>query len=178
MADVNNESGLSDEQFVDRLTSSQRQLRCFILGLVARPSDADDLLQEVNLALWRKRMKYDASQNFLQWAFGFASMEVKSFHSRNAKSKVVLGNSAIELLTDEWEQSENYLDECRDSLSRCLQKLETEDRKVIEGYYRHRQSIERLAGEINRPASTVYKMLYRARDTLRRCVKFSQLENG
>src|SRR5262245_19713053 len=45
----------ADEAFMQLLTRHQRELRAFIIGVTPTVADADDILQEVNLALWKKR---------------------------------------------------------------------------------------------------------------------------
>ena len=47
--------------FVARLTKSQRQLHAFIFSLVWNPADADDILQETNLVLLQKAEAFDGS---------------------------------------------------------------------------------------------------------------------
>jgi DNA-directed RNA polymerase specialized sigma24 family protein len=48
--------------FVARLTESQRQVHAFIYSLVWNPADADDILQEANLVLLQKAEAFDGSR--------------------------------------------------------------------------------------------------------------------
>jgi len=45
-----------------------RDLYRYALMLVVRQSDADDVLQEASVALWKKFGDYDTSLPFLPWA--------------------------------------------------------------------------------------------------------------
>ena len=177
MADPNHTPPLGDDEFVSQMTASQRGLRAFIIGLIPHQVDADDLLQEVNMALWRKRHLYNPDQNFLRWAFGFAALEIRSFRSRSAQGRLWFSESAIESLATEWPRSEPFIDSCRHALRTCLEKLGEAERQVIQSKYRQRLTVKQIAREQERPASTVYKILNRAMDSLRSCVKRVQSES-
>lgn len=166
----------SDDEFVRRITHCQRELRTFIIGLTPTQADADDVLQEVNLALWKKRHLYDPQQEFLRWAFGFAALEVRSYRSRSAKDRLWFSDSAIALLAEEWPKSISFMDDCREALATCLQKLRGAERQVIEAKYGSHKSVRQIATETSRPPSTVYKILRRAVESLRACVKRTQLQ--
>ena len=50
-----------------------RQLQRHIVTLIAEPSPvAEDILQDVLMALWKKFPEYDPALPFLPWAFRFA----------------------------------------------------------------------------------------------------------
>lgn len=173
MEDAESVTPLCDEEFVTRVTACQRDLRAFVLGLIHHQVDADDVLQEVNLALWRKKHLYDPRQDFLRWAFGFAAMEVRSFRSRSAKNRLWLSESTVEALVDEWPVAETFRDDCNRALATCMKKLGDTEQQVIEAKYRSRMSTKQIASSTGRPLSTVYKIINRAILALRDCVKRS-----
>lgn len=51
-------------EFVRLLTGNQRKLYAFILSLLRRPADADDVLQETNMVMWRKCAEFEPGTNF------------------------------------------------------------------------------------------------------------------
>ena len=167
-----------DEHFVSQMTASQRALRTFILGLVPDQVAADDLLQEVNLALWRKRELYDSSQDFVRWAFGFAALEVRRYRSRAANDRLWFSDDTIEALASDWPEANDFLDDCERALARCLQKLGNDESQVVKAKYRQRQTAKQIAESMNRPLSTVYKILQRALTSLRHCIKSAELQAG
>jgi RNA polymerase sigma-70 factor (ECF subfamily) len=172
------ETSMRDEDFVRLMTAGQRDLRAFILGLAPQQVDADDILQEVNLALWRKRHLYNHDENYLRWAFGFAALEVRSFRSRSAKGRLWFSDTAIESLAEGWPQASSFRDDCRQALAACLKKLGRVEREVIDAKYNKRLSVKDIAASTGRPESTVYKILNRGRESLRACVKRFQLESN
>ncbi|QDU55032.1 sigma-70 family RNA polymerase sigma factor [Aeoliella mucimassa] len=165
-----------DEGFVTAIAQSQRDLRAFIVSLIPHSVDADDVLQEVNLALWRKRHTYDSEQLFLRWAIGFAAMEVRSFRSRDAKSRLWYSEEAIMALTSDWTATDSFREETHRMLSGCIDKLGDQQRSFIEERYRNQASVKQIATQTGKPASTVYKILAKSIRALRECVKRSQRE--
>lgn len=166
-----------DEMFVSRMNASQRQLRAFLVGLAPASVDADDLLQEVNLALWRKRDQYDPSQDYTKWAFGFAALELRSQRRKSAQDRHWFSDSTIELLASDWQQSSHFLDDCRLALATCLQKLGKPEREVVEAKYARQLTMKQIASETGRPQSTIYKVFARALKSLRECVHRYQLQS-
>lgn len=167
MADSGSEH---DVEFMQALTRRQRDLRAFIIGLTPTIADADDVLQEVNLALWKKRHLFDRSQEFLRWAFGFAIMEVRNFRNRAAKSQLWFDDSVLQSVADAYPEDTQVIEQRRDALFCCLQKLAALERRFITDFYRDQHSAQDLADASGKPLSTVYKTLTRARRALRACV--------
>jgi RNA polymerase sigma-70 factor (ECF subfamily) len=160
-----------DQVFMQCLTRYQRDLRAFIIGMTPTLTDADDILQEVNLALWKKRSLYDRNQGFLSWAFGFAVMEVRNFRNRAAKSKLWLTDEILELVAEAYPDDSQVIDQQRDALSNCVQKLGATERQFVTDFYRNHCSAQALADASGKPLSTVYKTLTRARQALRACIE-------
>ncbi len=161
----------SDEEFVRRLTRSQADLHVFIVGLTPTRSDADDVLQEVNMALWRKRHSYEFGQDFRRWAFGFAMIEIRSFRTRCAKSRLKFSDATVEMLAADWPNYWNHAENQREALTSCLEKLGSREKHCIAAFYGSGSTVHQIAEQINVPLSTAYKILTRARNSLRDCVQ-------
>jgi RNA polymerase sigma-70 factor (ECF subfamily) len=168
----------SDEDFIRRFTSIQNDLRTFIVGMTPSRADADDVLQEVNLALWRKKDSYDQSRDFRHWAFAFAMTAIRSFRRDSARSRVWFNDEALESLAAAWPTGASESEEHRDALLSCLQKLSAEERQYVTQYYGKQLSSQDLAVCHGRPLSTVYKVLARARKQLRDCVERTLAQTG
>jgi RNA polymerase sigma-70 factor, ECF subfamily len=168
MAEADSED---DQAFMQSLTRHQRDLRAFIIGMTPTRADADDILQEVNLALWKKRQLYDRNQGFLTWAFGFAMMEVRNFRNRAAKNKLWLNDEMLELVAESYPDDSQMIELQRDALSNCVQKLGVIERQFVTDFYRNQCSAQALADASGKPLSTVYKTLTRARRGLRACIE-------
>ncbi len=64
------------DALLTQITASQRPLFAYIRTLIGPGSDVDDVLQEVNLILWRKRDEFDGRGRFLTWACHVAYLQV------------------------------------------------------------------------------------------------------
>jgi RNA polymerase sigma-70 factor (ECF subfamily) len=172
---VSTEVNNSDEVIVQMISRCQRELRTFVAGVTSNGVDADDILQEVNLALWKKRHLYNPQQqtDFLRWALGFAVMEVRRFRSRLAKSRLSFGDEVLDSLVDDWPSDSSVNNQRRDALSNCLKQLPPTQRVLITEFYSKRSSAQQLATKHDKPLSTIYKIITRIRELLRECVKRS-----
>ena len=159
-----------DDEFIRRFTMVQSDLRAFIVGMSPSRSDVDDILQEVNLALWHKREAYDSSRDFLRWALGFAVTQVRRYRVKCARNRLWFNEDVLESLAESWSMTSQNSEERRDALVACLDKLGPIERQYIAQYYGRQRTAQKLAEEKGRPVSTVYKVLSRARERLRDCV--------
>lgn len=160
-----------DDEFIRLFSKSQCSLYAFILGLTHNTTDADDLLQELNLALWKKRHSYDPQYDFLRWAIGFARIEIKNYRKKFAKSRLLFSDDVLNTLASDWPSDVSFYEQRLAALASCLKKLSAVEHRFIADFYRSDISVNKLAELHNTPASTVYKILSRARNSLHRCVR-------
>jgi RNA polymerase sigma-70 factor (ECF subfamily) len=176
MTDPGEEASAGDKAFVAALTASQREMWAFILSVVPTQVDADDVLQEVNLALWGKRHLYDPKKRFMPWALAFAVREIRSFRSRSVKRRLWFSDEAILSIAETWAEPDTFVEDSRRLLSGCLQKLGEAERIAIEDKYGKQLSVQQMASNSGKSLSAVYKTLNRALHSLRECVKRTQLQ--
>jgi RNA polymerase sigma-70 factor (ECF subfamily) len=140
--------------------------------MVAVPNRADarDVLQECSVALWRNFAEYDSERPFLNWALGFARIEVRRF-LRTAQRRAQLTERAAELLLETEAQHQAQLDAREPYLRPCLDSLPPEHRDLIDGYYRDSEPVAALATRTGRTVEAVYKLLQRIRLALHQCVE-------
>ncbi len=63
-------SKTSPNLVVQEIARHQSRLRAFVRCLMVRPSDVDDLLQEINVVLWEKADEFQPNTDFWAWALG------------------------------------------------------------------------------------------------------------
>ena len=132
----------------------------------------DDVLQETNLVLWRKREEYDASRPFASWACRIAHLQALSFlKSRGRKPHISLSEELIEDLAKRAEMQLNQIDERANELRRCVAKLPPHQRSILQSRYQHNVSVNELAEQLGRQPQAVAMTLYRLRKTLKQCVE-------
>lgn len=70
--------------FIHEVTRYQSAIAAYIRSLLPTHPDYMDILQEVNVTLWKKRDKYQPGSNFKAWAFSTAR-----YHVMNARRKMI-----------------------------------------------------------------------------------------
>ncbi len=167
------EAGDLHAQFLALFLASEKELFRYISALVPCVTDAQDLVQQTALALWRKFEAYDPRQPFTPWACRFALLEVKEFLRRSRKWQALLEGDLADELLRRRESLTADLDRRLAYLAGCLDKLPSQQLAVVEGYYYERQSVEGLATRTGRTVEAIYKSLQRIRQTLLECVTVS-----
>lgn len=144
-------------------------LRCVLIAVPNR-TDARDIMQECSVALWRHFSEYDPQRPFVNWAMGFARMEVRRF-LRSAQRRAQLTEQAVELLFQTEQQHAQELEEREQHLNHCLQKLPQDQRRLLQRYYGQEESVGELSKSTGRTIDAIYKMLQRIRHALYLCVE-------
>lgn len=160
-------------RFISQFAENQHAIYAYTRALVHNRSDAEDIMQNVSIALWKKWHTFDPATSFLRWAFAVAFIEILRYRRKSAKDRLWFSEPLLELLAADFEQNAEVHSSRLDALSSCLEKLDQEDRRLIEIRYRQSGSAQSLADELNKPLSTIYKMLLRVRQSLRNCINRS-----
>ena len=169
---------LTHDEFVALLTAAQRRLYGFICTLVVDRADADEVLQETNLALWQQIERFEPGTDFLAWACRVAHFKVLKLRDSHKRQRVVLDAAVIELLATEAieEQrvagrlkAERY-ERRRLALVACLDELSDRHRTALLLHYQGGQSLAAIGAQFGRTANAVAQMLHRVRSALRGCV--------
>ncbi len=159
------------EQFVRLLTESQRLLYVHILGLLASSADADEVLQETNLVLWRKAADFQPGSNFVAWACRVAYFEVLAFQKRRGWERLSFEPQLLEKLASESADRADHFDARRQALALCLSKLSPRDRDLILRRYQSSNSAAAIAGQVGRTVQATYQALHRIRTGLSICIR-------
>lgn len=158
------------DQFARLYTAHHHDLYRYILTLVPHVHDAQEVLQDTSVALWRKVDDYDTAEPFLPWARRFAHNEVLNHRRKFARSRSRLSDAVVEQLSIEQQAMQPTLDARRDALRDCMLRLSDDDRKLIEQRYLRDRTIQQFAAETSQHADTLYKRLKRIRQRLLRCI--------
>ena len=74
------------EAYVRLVTQHDRWLASYIYSLVAASADAEDLLQEVKVTLWKQFANFEPGSNFRAWARKIATNQVLNYR-RSARRR-------------------------------------------------------------------------------------------
>jgi RNA polymerase sigma-70 factor (ECF subfamily) len=170
-------SGEQQNLVVQEIARHQSRLRAFVRCLLIRPSDVDDILQEINSVLWQKATEYQPGTDFWAWACQIARFKALNHLRKVGRERLVFDDTVLQQLAATAAGKLEALEERRAALDRCLQKLPPPQRQLIDLRYSAGQTIESISESIGRPAGSVRQTLYRIRATLQTCIE-SQLMAG
>jgi RNA polymerase sigma-70 factor (ECF subfamily) len=157
-------------KFIAEITAAQRPLHAFLSSVVWNIADADEVLQDTNLALWRKVDEYDPSRPFLPWAIGFAQMQVKSWLKRRERVPLVFDDAIIDRLATQAAADSPRLDAIRRALADCVEKLSPEQRELIVIRYEPAARVGEIAENRSVTPKALSETLRRIRAKLLACI--------
>lgn len=157
--------------FLRLYVENEPSLRGFVRSLVPTLNDADDVMQEVAMALWKRFHTLSAPEDFRRWAFGVSRLEALEFLRKKCRDRHVFGDDLLMTLADEAEEMADRFAEERKALDTCLQKLPADQRSLVEAAYAPGSRMDELAVRLGRTAMAVYKSLHRIRMMLTDCAK-------
>lgn len=166
-----NEAGHdSSEAFITLFLQHERRLWHFILALVPTDQDAEDVLQETAVVLWRKREEFRPGSDFVSWARAIARNKVLEWRRRAASAGPSLDEDVLEQLASEAENRAASFDERQAAMQECMQSLPKADAELIRQRYNEGLSGLELANRLKRPVNSIYQSLGRIRRALLDCI--------
>ena len=159
------------ESFLALLTASQSSLYAYIVSLLPNRQQADDILQETNIVLWRKAEEFREGSSFLAWACQVAYFNVLSHRRRMSRDKHTFGDDLFDYLAERQCERIDDVEDRQKALRGCLGKLPPKQRELIEARYQPGASVRRMAGERETTEGALSQSLYRIRATLLDCIK-------
>lgn len=167
-------AGADHEDFVSLLTRHQGSLRAYLVSLMPGDPQVNDVLQETNITLWKKRESFQLGSNFTAWSFAVARFSVKEHRARHYRDqrRLVFSDALLEIvsLTPD-EAAPDELDGRHGALERCLGKLPEADRAIVNARYTKGTNLEEHALEVGRSAGSLRVALFRIRAALRKCIR-------
>lgn len=161
---------LEHDEFLRLLLKSEREILRYVMAIVPNVADAQEIVQETAVALWKHADRYDRSRPFAPWACRFAANKAKEHLRKQGRWKGFLDSDVAAMLLARREEIAAQLDQRVEPLRDCLRELPDRNRTLVEKYYFDQTSVEQLAGELGRTAEALYKALQRIRSALLDCV--------
>ncbi len=159
------------EQFVRRLTEYQSRLYAYILAVLGEPDAVGDVLQDANVAIWRKAAEFAEGTDFWAWTSRIAHYEVLAYRKRRRRNRLVFDEALLEDIAVEAARQAGSMDADLVALYRCMERLSQLDQDLLRGRYTPGGSVRRLAELRGKSAGAVSQALYRIRAELADCVE-------
>ena len=156
----------------------------FICTIVIDRSDADEVLQETNLAVWEQAERFEAGTNFLAWSCRIAHYKVLKLRDTAKRHRVRLDDAVLELLATETIEKERAagrraaeeFEQHRLLLVSCVDELSPRHRDVLAQRYESGRSLTDIGTSLGRNANAMAQLFHRIRELLRECVERKLVE--
>lgn len=166
------------DEFVRLLGQNQRRIFQYVLSLVPRWNDAEEIVQETNLVLWREFAHFQIGSNFAAWSCKVAFHQVLAWRKRRQRDRLQFSDAFLEAIAQEADACSDLLEERAQRLSECIDKLPPPHRDLLRLRYTDEQSIEAIAAQVGRTVAAVYRVLSRIRHVLHECVSRTMPEGN
>jgi len=160
----------ANEDFLKLFLRHQGDLKAFLGSVVWDRAAADDLFQEVSLALWEGFAHYDPTRPFGAWARGVAVKKVLQRREKTRRLPLAFSPAAIQSVLDAYDRTEATSPDL-DGLRDCVAKLTDRARSLLALRYERALTLADVAKETGSTLDAVHKMLSRIRETLHECLR-------
>jgi len=168
------ESETADPQrmdaFVRLLGQNQRRIAMYVVSLVPHWTDAEEIIQETNLVLWREFGQFQLGTNFAAWACKVAFHQVLAWRKKRQRDRLQFSAAFLEAVAQETDRLGDVLEERAQALAGCIEKLPVAQRDLLRLRYSEGQAIDAIAQQLERTTEAVYRALSRIRHALHDCV--------
>ncbi len=159
-----------DERIVQLIGACQRPLFVYLTGLLCSRDLAEDVLQETNMVVWRKRGQYQAGTNFFAWACKVAYFEACKAREKRGRKVPVFSDLFLDKIAPEMAAVAETSGTLQAALIECAEELKPADRDLIERRYDEDASVRSIADALGRSADGIYKSLKRIHRVLFDCI--------
>jgi len=156
--------------YMQQVVGWQPRLYAFALSLTGNPNEADDVLQNTNLVLLKKREAFRPDADFGAWALQIARFEVQRFRQSSARVRGRFDDVLIEQLATRAGASGGDPGAELKVLRWCMLRLTSSEREMLTLRYGG-SSVGAIAEKWGRSVGSISQTLYRVRGKLAECVK-------
>ena len=146
-----------------------RRLFAYLFKTVRRPELAEEVLDDVMLAVWTGAAGFDGRSRPSTWIFGIAYHKALKALARQGRHNAEIEDSDVgeEPMTEDGPERLLARREMADVLGRALRALPLEQRTVVELTYFHGFAYQEIAEIMGCPVNTVKTRMFHARRRLR-----------
>ncbi len=160
-----------------RLLMQHRQaIYSYIFACVRKHADAEDIFQDVSVAVVKSISKLQTEEGFFPWVREIAFRRVLDYF-KTIKRESPVSPHVVAALADAAGvvEKSRSLSRRREALLECMEKLPPQSQKLVTlRYSDNGKSIGDIAREEGKTTKSVYSKLERIREILRNCILSSQ----
>lgn len=163
------------ESYVQLLAEHERYLSGYVYGMIPNSTDAEDVLQDIKMALWKEFDTFELGTNFGAWSRKLAFHRVMASRKKKAieGKRLIFSDTCVEFLAEQAGEEPEQVHTMARKLSGCLAKLKVHQKELLALRYKEVFSIEEIALKTGKSVAASYRALSRTRGALRDCLKLN-----
>ena len=159
------------ESFMRLWVRHQSRVYAYIRALVFRRADAEDILQEVAIVLWRKFDQFQPGSRFDQWAYRVARYQVLYYQQKRRRDRLVFSQDLIDSISDEMASANPPRGGYFDALESCLNGLSSGDLELVQKRHEPGATNRSISKTLGRSESAISRALNRIYLALLQCIR-------
>lgn len=150
---------------------AQPVVDAFISVAVRNHADAQDILQDVAVAVVDNNSRPPADAEFTPWAIGIARHKIADHFRRQKRQQIIMEERVLQSVADAFAQQNQAWTEEGHALELCLSNVKGEARHLLDLRYREGHSPQEMARNLGRSSEAIRAALLRVRKALRECIE-------
>lgn len=151
-------------------TSHETRMRAFAMSLIPNWADAEEVLQQANMVMWKKFDEFQTGSNFFAWGSRILYLEAMDFRKRQGRARVRFSDQFCRAVAREAVEISDELADRQQALSKCMARLKPAERDLLHHRYEDGGSVETAARALGRSEDAIYSALRRIRKQLFECI--------
>jgi RNA polymerase sigma-70 factor, ECF subfamily len=161
----------SKEEIAWQWTASLPSVAAYIRSFTHDFHDAQDILQDVSMAVVRKYAEYDQNKPFVAWAIGIARNELLAYRRRKSVYRQFFDDECFEKIGEAFAAAEEDLDPVLEALEKCMRQASGKGRWLLRLRYIEDLRYEDIAKTLHVSVGSIKVGMHRLRAALRNCVE-------
>lgn len=150
---------MTENEFISIVKKQNRRIYRIALSITQNSSDAEDVMQNVFIKLWKYNKPFNDEEHLNKWLTAVSVNESRDYIKNPFRKRKLPLDDAVNISV--LDKTENI------DLFRAVMSLDTKDRAIIHLFYYEDMSITDIARIMKMKESAVKTRLFRARGRLK-----------
>jgi RNA polymerase sigma-70 factor (ECF subfamily) len=159
------------EEFVRLLNGTHALLLRYVMSLVGKRHDAEDVMQRASVVMWKRFSTFESGTDFVAWSTTVAFYEVKNFQRVTGRSRLEFDDELMQTIAAERAMHVQRWSPRMEALEGCVEKLAPAQRALVDVIYTQGVEVGVVARQQGRAPQTIYNQLNSIRRALAECVQ-------